>query len=66
MFGIDEDIGIFEVIDLCLTHKPMGALRDIYNRATRWKDRVKFYNDWSKFLVKIRKEYQKSKIKVVQ
>ena len=64
--GIDEDIGTFEVIDLCLTHKPMGALRDIYNRATRWKDRVKFYNDWSKFLVKMRKDYQKSKIKVVQ
>ena len=63
--GIDE-IGVqFEVVDLCLAHKPNGSLRDTYNKATRWKPRVQFYKDWSDLLQKLKTNYQKTMIKVV-
>jgi len=60
--GIDECDVKFEVVDLCLAHKPSGSLSDVYNKATRWKDRVQFYKDWSDMLQKLKKQYQKSKI----
>ena len=60
--GIDECDVKFEVVDLCLAHKPSGSLSDVYNKATRWKDRVQFYKDWSDMLQKLKKQYQKSQI----
>tara|TARA_R110000796_G_scaffold193083_1_gene309665 strand:- start:88 stop:1308 length:1221 start_codon:yes stop_codon:yes gene_type:complete len=60
--GIDECDVKFEVVDLCLAHKPSGSLSDVYNKATRWKDRVQFYKDWSDKLQKLKKQYQKSMI----
>jgi len=64
--GIDE-VGVqFEVVDLCLAHKPSGSLRDTYNKSTRWKPRVQFYKDWSDFLQKLKTNYQKAQIKSVK
>ena len=60
--GIDECGVEFEVVDLCLAHKPKGSLGDTYNKSTRWKERIQFYKDWSDLLQKLKKEYQKSKI----
>lgn len=64
--GIDE-VGVqFEVVDLCLAHKPKGSLGDTYNKATRWKERVQFYKDWSDLLQKLKTKYQKTQIKSVK
>ena len=64
--GIDELKYPFEVVDLCLIHTPKGSLGKIYNRSLRLDERKNFYNDWSAFLVKLRNEYQRTKIKAVK
>ena len=64
--GIDECKAQFEVVDLCLAHKPSGNLGDTYNKALRWDERVQFYKDWSDFLIKLKQNHQKSTIKSVK
>ena len=64
--GIDECGVEFEVVDLCLAHKPKGSLGDTYNKSTRWKERIQFYKDWSDLLQKLKKEFQKTLIQSVK
>jgi len=63
--GIDEIKVDFEVVNLCLAHKPQNPLGDIYNRSTKWEERIDFYKKWSKFLSGLQKEYSRKKLKVV-
>jgi len=63
--GIDEVKVEFEVVNLCLAHKPQNPLGDIYNRSTKWEERIDFYKKWSKFLSGLQKEYSRKKLKVV-
>ena len=61
-----EELGEREpVVDMCLAHKPKGYLGRTYNRSVFWKERKAFYIKWSDWLMKIKRDYQKTMIKVV-
>jgi len=61
-----EELGEREpVVDMCLAHKPKGYLGRTYNKAVFWKERKAFYVKWSDYLMKLKKDYQKTMIKVV-
>ena len=55
-FGQDEGLGDHALIDLCVGHKTKAVHGESYDRATRFKERKIFMNEWSDYLEKLQKE----------
>ena len=54
--GQDEGLGDHALIDLCVGHKSKAVHGERYDRATRYKERKQFMQDWSDLLDRLRKE----------
>ena len=55
--GQDEELGDHALIDMCVGHKTKAVHGEAYDRATRYKERKVFMDNWSNFLDRTRKEY---------
>ena len=55
-----------KVLEMCLAHVIPDSNRGAYSRGERLPDRKAFYNNWSDYLLQLKKEHQKKSIRRVK